>query len=66
MSLDYITQKGAKLVQRCGTRDPFKIAKEIGIKVMFVDDFGKLKGVYRVMKRNRWSFINSNLPERMQ
>ena len=45
MSLDYITQKGAKLVQRCGTRDPFKIAKEIGIKVMFVDDFEKLKGV---------------------
>ena len=66
MSLDYITQKGAKLVQRCGTRDPFKIAKELGIKVMFVDDFEKLKGVYRVIKRNRWIFINSNLPERMQ
>ena len=66
MSLEYITKKGAKLVQRCGTRDPFKIAKEIGINVMFVDDFEKLKGVYRVIKRNRWIFINSNLPERMQ
>jgi len=66
VSLEYITKKGAKLVQRCGTRDPFKIAKEIGINVMFVDDFEKLKGVYRVIKRNRWIFINSNLPERMQ
>ena len=66
MSLEYITKKGAKLVQRCGTRDPFKIAKEIGINVMLVDDFKKLKGVYRVIKRNRWIFINSNLPERMQ
>lgn len=66
MSLEYITEKGAKLVKRCDTRDPFKIAKELGIKVMFVDDFEKLKGVYRVIKRNRWIFINSNLPERMQ
>ena len=66
MSLEYITEKGAKLVKRCDTRDPFKIAKELGIKVMFVDDFEKLTGVYRVIKRNRWIFINSNLPERMQ
>ena len=66
MSLEYITNKGAQLVKRCDTRDPFKIAKELGIKVMFVDEFEKLKGVYRVIKRNRWIFINSNLPERMQ
>lgn len=66
MSLDLITQKGAKLVEKYGTRDPFQIAKELGIKIMFVDNFDKLKGVYRVIKRNRWIFINSNLPERMQ
>ena len=66
MSLEYITKKGAKLVQRYGTRDPFKIAKELGIKVMFVNDFEKLKGVYRVIKRNRWIFINANLSEWMQ
>lgn len=66
MSIEYIADKGTKLVQRYGTRDPFKIAKELGIKVMFVDDFEKLKGVYRVIKRNRWIFINSNLSEWMQ
>lgn len=66
MSLEYITKKGARLVHRYGTRDPFKIAKELGIKVMFVNDFEKLKGVYRVIKRNRWIFINANLSEWMQ
>lgn len=66
MSLDYINKKGANIVRRCGTRDPFKIAKDIGVQVMFVDDFKTLKGVYRVIKRNRWIFINSNLPEPMQ
>ena len=66
MSVEYITQKGAQLVKKFGTRDPFKIAEGLGIKVMFVDDLKNLKGVYRVIKRNRWIFINSNLPERMQ
>ena len=66
MSLEYIIDKDAKLVKKSGTRNPFRIAKDIGIKVMFVNDFEKLKGVYRVIKRNRWIFINSNLSERMQ
>ena len=66
MSVEYIVNKGTKLVEKYGTRDPFKIAKELGIKVMFVNDFDKLKGVYRVIKRNRWIFINSNLSEWMQ
>lgn len=66
MSLKNITNKGSNLVKRCNTRDPFKIAEAIGVKVMFVDNFEKLKGVYRVIKRNRWIFINSNLSERMQ
>ena len=39
MSVEYITQKGAQLVKKFGTRDPFKIAEGLGIKVMFVDDF---------------------------
>ncbi|MBE6762491.1 MAG: ImmA/IrrE family metallo-endopeptidase [Ruminococcaceae bacterium] len=66
MSLNNIANKGSNLVKRCNTRDPFKIAEAIGVKVMFVDNFEKLKGVYRVIKRNRWIFINSNLSERMQ
>ena len=35
---------GAKLVRRCGTRDPFEIARQLGIEVIFCDDLGSLKG----------------------
>lgn len=66
MSLERINKKGASLIRQCGTRDPFKIAKDIGVQVMFVNDFKTLKGVYRVIKRNRWIFINANLSEQMQ
>ena len=45
---------GAKLVRRCGTRDPFEIARQLGIEVIFCDDLGSLK------------FINSSLSEKMQ
>lgn len=55
-----------KLIRRTGSRNPFDIAKEIGINVVFSDDFGHLKGMYTVIKRNRFIFINSKLSERMQ
>lgn len=57
---------GAKLVRRCGTRDPFGIAKHLGIEVIFCDNLGSLKGMYRVIKRNRFIFINSSLSDKMQ
>ena len=66
MNAEYLSQVGCDLVKRCGTRDPFRIAKELGIEVMFCEDFGRLKGMYRVIKRNRFIFINQDLSERMQ
>lgn len=66
MKAEYLSQVGRDLVKRCGTRDPFRIAKELGIEVMFCEDFGRLKGMYRVIKRNRFIFINQDLSERMQ
>lgn len=33
---------------------------------MFCDNFGPLKGMYRVIKRNRFIFINNQLSEQMQ
>lgn len=53
-----LSQVGASLVQRYGTRDPFQIARELGITVLFCDGFGSLKGMYRVIKRNRYIFLN--------
>lgn len=53
MTAEYLSQVGSALVKRCGTRDPFEIAKELGIEVLFCENFGPLKGMYRVVKRNR-------------
>ncbi len=64
--LEQITQKGASIVRRCGTRDPFRIAGELGILVRFRNDFQKLKGMYRVIKRNRFVFLNANMSDRMK
>lgn len=62
----YLSQIGADLVKRFKTRDPFAIAEALGIEVIFCDGFGPLKGMYRVVKRNRFIFINKDLDERMQ
>ncbi len=66
MSAEKFALVGSRLVRRCGTRDPFVIAEDIGATVMFCENFGPLKGMYRVIKRNRFIFINRDLPEQMQ
>ncbi|MFI3327286.1 MAG: ImmA/IrrE family metallo-endopeptidase, partial [Clostridia bacterium] len=55
-----------KLIKQTGSRDPFEIADTLGIEVSFHQDFGNLKGMYSVIKRNRYIFINDNLSEQMQ
>ena len=66
MSKNRLSKIGSDLVRRYGTRDPFEIAKALGIEVLFCDNFGTLKGMYRVIKRNRFIFINQDLSEKMQ
>jgi Zn-dependent peptidase ImmA (M78 family) len=66
MSAEHLALVGNRLVRRCATRDPFEIAEDIGIDVLFCKDFGPLKGMYRVIKRNRFIFINEDLPEWLQ
>lgn len=51
---------GADLVRRFGTRDPYVIAEGLGIHI-YEEDFGRLKGMYRIIKRRRCIFINRNL-----
>lgn len=55
-----IVQKANRLVAQCGTRDPHKIAKEIGIDVLFYP-FKKQRGAYKVIMRNRFMFIKNDL-----
>ena len=66
MIIEDINAKSQKIVKRCETRDPFKIAKELGIQVIFTNDFNELKGLYRVIKRVRYIIINANIPYRVQ
>ena len=58
-----IHSKVKKIVKQADTRNPFKIADELGVHVMFRNDFVKLKGMYKVISRNRFIFINANLDE---
>lgn len=64
MGSDYIHREARRLVRWSGTRDPFKIAKELGIHVIFDYDFKALKGMYKVIQRSRFIFINGNLSKR--
>lgn len=66
MTGEKLSNIGSSLVKRFGTRDPFQIAKALGIEVLYCADFGSLKGMYRVIKRNRFIFLNKDLNERMQ
>lgn len=66
INAESLSKVGSSLVKRCGTRDPFRIADELGIEVLFCKDIGSLKGMYKVIKRNRFIFINQDLSERMQ
>lgn len=66
MSAEHLALVGNRLVKRCGTRDPFEIAADIGVNVLFCNNFGPLKGMYHVIKRNRFVFINNDLPGWLQ
>ena len=65
MTSKMLSKVGTSLVRRFGTRDPFRIAGELGISVLLCEDFGSLKGMYRVIKRNRFIFLNKDLGNRM-
>ena len=44
----------------CGTRDPHKIADELGIEIMYCP-FKAQRGAYKVIMRNRFMFIKEDL-----
>jgi len=55
-----IFNKANSIVKKLGTRNPFVIADELGIKVYF-HEFQNLLGMYRIILRQRSVFLNSNL-----
>ncbi len=52
------------LIRKYGTRDPFVIAKSLGIEILYCSGLNRLKGMYRIIKRNRFIILNEkNSPE---
>ena len=37
MNAENLSKVGSRLVKRCGTRDPFSIARQLGIEVLFCE-----------------------------
>ena len=66
MTARQLSEVGERLVRRCGTRDPFEIARQLGVDVLSCPDFGSMKGMYRVVKRTRFIFLNRDLTPQMQ
>ena len=64
-SAEQLSRVGEKPVKRYGSGDPFEIARQLGIHVMLCENFGSLKGMYRVIKRNRFIFLNNRPDENM-
>ena len=44
MNAEQLSRVGEKLVKRCGSRDPFEIARQLGINVMLWFPEGNVPG----------------------
>lgn len=55
-----IVKKANKIVDLCGTRDHNRIAKDLGIEVLYYP-FNRQRGAYKVIMRNRFMFIKNDL-----
>lgn len=50
------------LISKYRTRNPFKLAKSLGIVVKFAD-LGEVRGLFKKILKRKYIFINSNLSE---
>ena len=55
-----IVAKANEVVQETGSRDPEEIASQLGIIIMPCN-FSKQKGVYKVIKKDRFIFVKEDL-----
>ena len=62
---EYIKKEVVKLVKKYKTRNPFEIAKNENIIVIY-EELGSINGYYNKFARQKFIHINSNLSEQMQ
>ena len=60
-----IVRRAQLLTKKYGTRNPFEIAEHLGVEILTVGSLKQLKGFYRVIKRNRFIFLNDRNPPQM-
>ncbi|MGO1369743.1 ImmA/IrrE family metallo-endopeptidase [Senegalia sp. (in: firmicutes)] len=53
------------VISKFNTNDPFEIARGSNIKIKYFNDATKLLGMYTVIERNRFIFLNSRMQEYM-
>ena len=50
------------LIIKCGTKNPFKLAKKLNIEII-IEDLGEVRGLFKRVLRRKFIFINSKLNE---
>ena len=63
---DSIIEKAERLTAKYNTRNPYTIAAQLGIYVLNFDTPGTLKGMYSVIKRSRFIFVNESLEDELR
>lgn len=61
MSNRWIYDKVADLVKKYNTRNPEKLASALNVRIKYLRNTKSLLGMYKVLLRNRYIFIPSNL-----
>ncbi|MDO5028105.1 MAG: ImmA/IrrE family metallo-endopeptidase [Bacillota bacterium] len=61
MANKWIYDKVQDLVAKYQTRDPEDLAQRLNIKIKYIADTKSLLGMYKVLLKNRYIFIPSNL-----
>lgn len=57
-----IRLKVLDLIVKCGTKNPFKLAKKLNIEII-IEDLGEVRGLFKRVLRRKFIFINSKLNE---
>lgn len=60
--MKYIKEKAESLVKKYKCRDPFFICEMLKLNVVY-KDLGNLKGMYLILKNNRYAVLNSSLTQ---
>ena len=57
-----IRLKVLDLIIKCGTKNPFKLAKKLNIEII-IEDLGEVRGLFKRVLRRKFIFINLKLNE---